>query len=163
MIPVMRTRSPAFKDSTSASLSGGVTSLNPSDAVVITASLACAYARDRPRRGAPPPFRTSPREIAPARPSLERGCSQRHFLVPVRVTFYRDCYGQARDVARIREDVDAKSRGVAAVALGPDAEPAGAHEDFLLDRVQHRVGIWRSELAEERPLRQDGSLLEVAP
>src|SRR5215470_708082 len=81
----------------------------------------------------------------------------------MRVAFDRDCYRQARDVARIREDVDAKSRGVAAVALGPYAEPVGAPEDFLLDRIQRRVGIWRSELTEERPLRQDGSLLEVAP
>src|SRR5262245_26120006 len=185
MIPVIRTRSPELSDSMSASLSGGLTSLNPSAAIVITAtppdplpgrqrepcalvwsqchflvavrvprlggglcppsepppeklrrqsrrsnqpghsvtalwrcacqdseggsaplpnlpprncagkavartrlltaSLPCGGARAKTRRGALPPFRTSPREIAPAKPSLEQGCSQRHFLVAVRV------------------------------------------------------------------------------
>src|SRR6266513_1002719 len=90
----MRTRSPALSDSTSVSLSGGATSLIPSaPAVTLTAQPPCAGARDTrfPRRGAVPPFRTSPHPVAPAKPALELRGSQRRLLVPVRVT--RDFLG----------------------------------------------------------------------
>src|SRR5262245_26120005 len=49
---------------------------------LLTASLPCGGARAKTRRGALPPFRTSPREIAPAKPSVEQDCSQRHYIVP---------------------------------------------------------------------------------
>src|SRR2546421_11741963 len=117
----MRTRSPALSDSTSASLSGGATSLIPSAAVVtLTASPPCADVRDTrfPRRGAVPPFRTSPHPVAPAKPALEPRGSQRHLLVPMRVTLDGDGDGQGRDVAGGRGAGEAGRRRGAAVTPG---------------------------------------------
>src|SRR5580704_5028665 len=130
--PVIRTRSPAFSNSTSASLSGGATSLIPSVPVVIIA-------------------------LAPSRAG-----SQRHLFVAVRVALDRDRHRQARDVAGVREDVDAEGGGVAAVALGPDAEPVGALEHLPLHRGHRRIRIGRAQLAEERLLAQPRGLLERA-
>src|SRR5438067_669666 len=67
----------------------------------LTASPPCAGARDTrfPRRGAVPPFRTSPHPVAPAKPALEPRGSQRRLLVPVRVTLDGDGDGQGGDVA----------------------------------------------------------------
>src|SRR5205823_6662557 len=127
----MRTRSPALSDSTSASLSGGATSLIPSAAVVtLTASLPGA-----------------------------RG-SQRDLLVPMRVTLDGDGDGQGGDVAGVREDVDAERRRVAAVALGADPQPVRSVEKLLFERVDDRIGVRRAELTEERLLRQERGLLE---
>src|SRR5690242_15814818 len=67
--------------------------------------------------------------------------SQRHFLVPMGVAFDGDGHGERRDVARVREDVDAERRRVAAVALRPDAEPIGAREQLLLERIERRIGV----------------------
>src|SRR5438445_4807018 len=77
--PVIRTRSPAFNDSTSASVSGVRMSLTPSAPVLTLTAF--------PRRGAPPPFRNLPPSIAPAEPALEPLESQRDFFVPVRMAF----------------------------------------------------------------------------
>src|SRR5213593_2400698 len=157
MTPEMRTRSPAFSNSTSASDSGVPTSWIPSAAVVtLTASLPCGGARGIrfPRRGAAPPFRTSPLRWRRQRRRSNGGgdraalpSSQRHFLVPVRVAFDGDGDGEGGDVTGIGEDVDAEGRGVAAVALRPDAQPVGAREQLLLQRVQGRIRIRRAELA----------------
>src|SRR5260370_4273198 len=133
MTPVMRTRSPALSDSTSASESGGVMSLVPS----------------------------APRVIIALTPS--RAGSQRHLFVAVRVALDRDRHRQARDVARIGQDVDAEGGGVAAVALGPDPEPVGALEHLALHRGHRRVGVGRPQLAEQRLLAQARGLLESAP
>src|SRR5713226_6262438 len=133
MTPVMRTRSPAFSDSTSASESGGAMSLVPS----------------------------APRVIIALTPS--RAGSQRHLFVAVRVALDRDRHRQARDVARIGQDVDAEGGGVAAVALGPDPEPVGALEYLALHRGHRRVRVGRPQLAEQRLLAQARRLLEGAP
>src|SRR3989454_1907693 len=172
MTPEMRTRSPAFSPWTSASDSGVRTSLVPSEPVVtLTTSLPCADARGIrfPRRGAAPPFRTSPlRWRRRSRRSNGGGyraaqpSSQGHFLVSMRVAFDGDGDGERGDVTGIGEDVDAERRGVAAVALRPDAQPVGAREQLLLQRVQGRIRIRRAELAEERLLGQDRGLLERA-
>src|SRR3989441_71784 len=117
MTPEMRTRSPAFSDCTSASVSGVRTSLISSEGGCaplpkpppfdgageagarsrsLIASPLCAGARGIrfPRRGAAPPFRPSPlRWRRQSRRSTGGGyraaqpSSQRHFLVPVRVAF----------------------------------------------------------------------------
>src|SRR6185436_9352519 len=144
----MRTRSPALSDSTSSSLSGGLTSVKPSDAMVIT--VAAPLAPHYPHPG-PLPGR-----------ERERGPSQRDFLVAMRVALDGDGHGQARDVARVAQHVHTEGRGIAAVSLRTDAEAVGVAEDFLLDRVQGRVGIGRAQLTEERLLGQDGRLLEIA-
>src|SRR5690242_14867889 len=109
----MRTRSPAFRDSTSASLSGGATSFVPSTAMVITAGT----------------------------PSLAG--SKRHLFVAVGVALDGDRHRQARDVAGIREDVDAERGGIAAIALRADAQPVGALQDFLLDGGHRGVRMRR--------------------
>src|SRR5437879_1160975 len=132
----MRTRSPALSDATSASLSGGVTSLIPSAAALITR---------------PPP------------PPVDPDRSQRHFLVAVGVTFDRDGDGEGGDVAGGGEDVDAERGRVAAVALRPDAEPVRALEDLSLDRPDRRIRVRGAELTEQRLLGQDRRLLERAP
>src|SRR6267143_6040279 len=124
MTPEMRTRSPAFSDSTSAPVSGVRTSLVPSEPVVTLTTF--------PRRGA------------------RRPPSQRHFLVAMRVTFDRHGDGERGDVAGVREDVDAERRGVVAVALRPDAQPVGAREQLLLQGVERHIRVRRAELAEER-------------
>src|SRR5262249_57990757 len=72
--PVMRTRSPALSDSTSASVSGVVMSLVPSGAVFTIAF-----------GGRVPEVRSQP--LAPAKPALEAPESQRGLFVPVRVAF----------------------------------------------------------------------------
>src|SRR5881409_891019 len=117
MTPEIRTRSPAFSDSTSASENGIRTSLISSEGGCaplpkpppfdgaggagarsrsLIASLPCAGARGIrfPRRGAAPPFRTSPLRWRRQRRRSDEGgdraaqpSSQRHFLVPVRVAF----------------------------------------------------------------------------
>src|SRR6266566_2648277 len=117
MTPEMRTRSPAFSDSTSASVSGVRTSLissaggcaplpepPPFDGAggagarsrSLIASLPCGGGRGIrfPRRGAAPPFRTSPLRWRRQRRRSNGGgaraappSSQRHFLVPVGVAF----------------------------------------------------------------------------
>src|SRR2546427_8399713 len=117
MTPEMRTRSPAFSDSTSASASGVRTSLissaggcapppqpPPLDGAggagarprALTGAPPCAGARGIrfPRREAAPPFRAAPlrwrRHRRRSRGGGERAAppsSQRHFLVPVRVAF----------------------------------------------------------------------------
>src|SRR5438552_921487 len=89
-------------------------------------------------------------------------CSQHDLLVPVRVAFDGHGHGEAGDVAGIAEDVDREGRRVAAVALGPDAEPVRAVEHLPLERVQCRVGIRAPQLAEQRALRQAGGHLEGA-
>src|SRR5258707_11987849 len=96
LTPVMRTRSPALSDSTSASESGGVMSLVPS----------------------------APRVIIALTPS--RAGSQRHLFVAVRVALDRDRHRQARDVAPIGQDVDAEGGGGAAGAPGPAPQPVCA-------------------------------------
>src|SRR3989475_2719057 len=113
----MRTRSPAFSDSTSASENGVRTSLISSEGGCaplpnpppfdgaggagarsrsLIASLPCAGARGIrfPRRGAAPPFRTSPLRWRRQRRRSDGGgdraappSSQRHFLVAVGVAF----------------------------------------------------------------------------
>src|SRR5688500_6818916 len=90
-----------------------------------------------PRRGALPPFRQSSRarqRASPCRPpdheaGLRRrsrrsnaALSQRDLLMAMGVAFDRHGDWQRCDVARIRKDVDAERRGIAAVALGADAE-----------------------------------------
>src|SRR5713101_4743922 len=157
--PVMRTRSPAFSASTSASLSGGVTSLIPSAATVIIA----------PHPSPLPRGEREPRTLAPAggegRVRGRFSPSQRNFLVTVRVALDRHGHRQARDVAGIRENVDAEGGGVAAVALGPDAEPVGAPLELGPDiatrgalarpsryRADPRIRIRRAQLPEERLL-----------
>src|SRR5207302_9776547 len=132
----MRTRSPALSDATSASLSGGVTSLIPSAAALITR---------------PPP------------PPVDPDRSQRHFLVAVGVTFGRDGDGEGGDVAGGGEDVDTERGRVAAVALRPDAEPVGAPEDLPPDRPDRRIRVRGAELPDQRLLGQDGRLPERAP
>src|SRR3989442_5719586 len=117
MTPDMRTRSPAYSDSTSASESGVRTSLissaggcaplpkpPPFDGAgeagarsrSLIASLPCGGGRGIrfPRRGAAPPFRTSPLRWRRQRRRSNRGgdraappSSQRHFLVAVGVAF----------------------------------------------------------------------------
>src|SRR2546427_5503914 len=117
MTPEMRTRSPAFSDSTSASVSGVRTSLisseggcaplpkpppfdGPGEAGArsrsLIASLTCGgWGGIRfPRRGAAPPFRTSPLRWRRQRRRSDGGgdraalpSSQRHFLVAVGVAF----------------------------------------------------------------------------
>src|SRR5262245_58188784 len=128
----MRTRSPAVRLSTSASESGGTTSLIPSGRTVTVID---------PLSGAPP---------------SSQGC----FLVAVCVALDRDGDGEARDVARVRQDVDAEGRGVAAVPLGADAEAIGSIEHLALERVESGVRIRAAQLAEERFLGQDRGLLE---
>src|SRR5207249_931064 len=117
MTPEMRTRSPAFSDATAASENGVRTSWisseggcaplpkpPPSDGAgeagarsrSLIASLPCAGARGIrfPRRGAAPPFRTSPLRWRRQRRRSNGGgdraappSSQRHFLVAVGVAF----------------------------------------------------------------------------
>src|SRR2546425_11497377 len=158
MTPEMRTRSPAFSDCTSASVSGVRTSLISSEGGCaplpkpppfdgageagarsrsLIASPLCASARGIrfPRRGAAPPFRTSPLRWRrqSRRPNgggyrAAQPSSQGHFLVSMRVAFDGDGDGERGDVTGIGEDVDAERRGVAAVALRPDAPPVGARE-----------------------------------
>src|SRR5262245_8124304 len=130
--PVIRTRSPAFSDSASASLSGGVTSFVPSAPIVIIADT----------------------------PSLAR--SQHGLFVAMGVALDGDRHRQAGDVTRIREDVDAEGGGVAAVALRADPQPVGPVQDLALDRGHRRVGVRRAQLAEERLLAEPGGLLESA-
>src|SRR5712691_8655834 len=84
------------------------------------------------------------------------------FFVAVGVALDGDGHRQARDVAGVREDVDAEGGGVAAVALGPDAEPVDALEDYLLDDGHHRIRVRRAQLAEERLLAEPRGLLEGA-
>src|SRR5262245_32090510 len=113
--------------------------------LMLTASLPCADARGIrfPRRGAAPPFRTSPhrwrrqsRRPNAARSLPRRSCSQRHFLVPMRVAFDGHGDGERCDMARVREDVDAERRGVAPVALRADAQTVGPREQLLLQPIQ---------------------------
>src|SRR4029450_9073658 len=118
--PVIRTRSPAFSDSASASLSGGVTSFVPSAPIVITA-------------GTP-----------------SRAGSQHGLFVAMGVTLDGARHGQAGDVTRIREDVDAEGGGVAAVALRAAPEPVGSVHDLTLDRGHPRGGDRRATLAYSR-------------
>src|SRR6267143_585294 len=189
MTPEMRTRSPAFSAWTSASESGVRTSFcseggsaplpkpPPFDCAgeagarsrSLIALPLCAGGRDIrfPRRGAAPPFRTSPlRWRRQSRRSNggdtpTRGlCSQRDFLVPVRVAFDGHRHGERGDVTRGGEHVDAERGGVAAVALRPDAKAVGAREQLLLQRVEGRIRVGRAELAKERLLGQDRRLLE---
>src|SRR5262245_26759693 len=127
--PVMLTRSPAVSASTSASLSGGATSLTPSARTVTL---------------------TGPSSL------------QQRFLVPVRVALDRDGDGQRGDVTGIGEDMDAERRGVAAVALGPDAEAVRAVQHVALERDERRIGVRAAQLAEQRLLGQDRGLLERA-
>src|SRR5437899_10242390 len=117
MTPEMRTRSPAFSDSTSASENGVRTSLISSEGGCaplpkpppfdgageagarsrsLIASLPCGGGPGIrfPRRGAAPPFRTSPlrwrRQRRRSNGGADRAAppsSQRHFLVAVRVAF----------------------------------------------------------------------------
>src|SRR5256886_4518956 len=117
MTPEMRTRSPAFSDSTSASENGVRTSLISSEGGCaplpkpppfdgtgeaggrsrsLTASLPCGGGRGirLPRRGAAPAFRTSPLRWRRQRRRSDGGgdraappSSQRHFLVAVGVAF----------------------------------------------------------------------------
>src|SRR5467141_883978 len=146
MTPEMRTRSPAFSAWTSASESGVRTSFcseggsaplpkpPPFDCAgeagarsrSLIALPLCAGGRDIrfPRRGAAPPFRTSPlrwrrqsRRSNGGGPPARRSHSQRDFLVAMGVTFDRHGHGQRGDVTRVGKDVDAERRGVAAVAL----------------------------------------------
>src|SRR5438874_9832244 len=135
MTPEMRTRSPALSDSTSASESGVRTSFcseggsaplpkpppfdGAGEAGARSRSLIalplCADGRDIrfPRRGAAPPFRTSPlRWRRQSRRSNggdtpTRGLfSQRDFLVPARVTLARHRHREGRDVTRLGAHVD---------------------------------------------------------
>src|SRR6185503_5997912 len=131
--PVIRTRSPAWSARTSSSLSGGVTSLIPSAPVAIIS------------------------------PTPSRAGSQRRLFVAMGVALDGDRHRQTRDVAGIREDVDAERGGVAAVALGADAEPVGPLEHLALHRGHRRVRVRRAQLAEERLLAQPGGLFEGAP
>src|SRR5438128_11189997 len=78
--PVIRTRSPAFNDSTSASVSGVWMSLTPSAPVLTLTAF--------PRRGAPPPFRNLPPSITPAEPTLQPLDSHRDFILPVLIAFH---------------------------------------------------------------------------
>src|SRR5437867_9278035 len=117
MTPEMRTRSPACSGSTAASEDGVRTSLISSEGGCaplpkpppfdgtgeagarsrsLIASLPCGGGRGIrfPRRGAAPPFRTSPLRWRRQRRRSDGGgdraalpSSQRHFLVPVRVAF----------------------------------------------------------------------------
>src|SRR5713226_4017264 len=156
MTPVMRTRSPALSDSTSASLSGGATSLIPSAATVIIA----------PHPSPLPRGERGPRTLAPeGGEGRVRGWfspSQHGFFVAVGVALDGDGHRQARDVAGVREDVDAEGGGVAAVALRADTEPVGALEHFLLDGGYRRIGVGRAKFAEERLLAEPRGLLEGA-
>src|SRR5438093_4282675 len=114
MTPEMRTRSPAFSDSTSASENGVRTSL-------ISSEGGCA---PLPK---PPPFDGAGEAGARSRSLIAslpcgggRGyraappSSQRHFLVAVGVAFDGDGDGEGGDVTGIGEDVDPEGRGVAA-------------------------------------------------
>src|SRR3989442_7308991 len=80
----------------------------------------------------------------------------------MRMPLNRDCDGQRRDVAGIREHVDAERRRVAAIALRADAKPVGAREQLLLQRVERGLRVGGADLAEQRLLRQERGLLERA-
>src|SRR2546425_5169892 len=95
-----------------------------------------------------------------ARGSPRRGASQRRLLVTMRVALDRHRHRQRRDVAGIREHVDAERRRVATIALRADAKPVGAREQLLLQRVQHGIRVRGADLAEQRLLRQERGLLE---
>src|SRR5919106_1548513 len=133
----MRTRSPALRDATSSSESGVVTSLMPSRPAV-TLTRAC------PR----PDPRASP--------------SQRHLLVPMRVALDGHRHRQGRDVTGIAQDVDTERGRVAAVALGADAQAVGALEQLVFQPSEHRIGVRTTELAEQRPFRQDRGFFKGA-
>src|SRR5258705_5795956 len=90
------------------------------------------------------------------------GMLQRRLLVTMRVALDGDGDGQRRDVAGIREHVDAEGRRVAAIALRADPEPVDAREQLLLQRVERGVRVGGADLAEQRLLRQDRGLLERA-
>src|SRR5262245_12228634 len=134
----MRTRSPAVRLSTSSSLSGAMTSLRPSGRMVtVTGAL---QRRVFLARGHPHPGPLPGRERERWRRSQDR------LLVPVGVAFDGHGDGKARNVAGVREDVDAESGRVAAVALGADPQAVGAVQHLALEGVQRRVRIWRAEL-----------------
>src|SRR5438128_2436645 len=90
------------------------------------------------------------------------GMLQRSLLVTMRVALDCHRHRQRRDVAGIREHVDAERGRVAAIALRADAEPIGAREQLLLERVERGIRVRGADLAEQRLLRQDRSLLERA-
>src|SRR5207245_6496551 len=142
MTPEMRTRSPAFSPWTSASDSGVRTSLVPSEPVVtLTTSLPCADARGIrfPRRGAAPPFRTSPpRWRRRSRRSNGGGyraaqpSSQGHFLVSMRVAF-DSLGGGARPASEPPPlDGDGEAGGRTAVDIAPRARPPGVPSFWLV-------------------------------
>src|SRR3989441_7644642 len=156
MTPEMRTRSPAFSDSTSASESGVRTSLissaggcaplpkpPPFDGAgeagarsrSLIASLPCGGGRGIrfPRRGAAPPFRTSPLRWRRQRRRSNRGgdraappSSQRHFLVPVRVAFDFLGGGLRPPSEPPPFDGAANAGAVTAGDLAPGGRPHGA-------------------------------------
>src|SRR5262245_7229516 len=90
------------------------------------------------------------------------GMLQRRLLVTVGVTFDRDRNWQRRDVAGIGEDVNPERRRVATIALRADAEPVGARQELLLERLERGIRVRGADLAEQRLLREDRSLLEGA-
>src|SRR5437016_10036422 len=142
MTPEMRTRSPAFSDSTSASVSGVRTSLISSEGGCaplpkpppfdgtgeagarsrsLIASLPCGGGRGIrfPRRGAAPPFQTSPLRWGRQRRRSDGGgdraalpSSRRPFLVPVRVAFDSVGEGPSRASERPPLDVAAHAAGL---------------------------------------------------
>src|SRR5215475_6015359 len=78
------------------------------------------------------------------------------------MTFDGDRDRKRRDVAWVRQDMDAEGRGIASVSLGSNAEAIGAVEHFALESIHSRIGVGSSELAEQRLLRKARSLLERA-
>src|SRR2546426_891468 len=100
----------------------------------LPASLPCGGGRGIrfPRRGAAPPFRTSPLRWRRQRRRSDGGAdraaqpsSQRHFLVAVGVAFDGDGGGEGGEGTGVGGDVGAEGRGVAAGAPPPGAPPVG--------------------------------------
>src|SRR5213593_5180598 len=74
------------------------------------------------------------------------GMLQRSLLVTMRVALDCHRHRQRRDVAGIREHVDAERGRVAAIALRADAEPIGAREQLLLERVERGIRVRGADL-----------------
>src|SRR5512139_3091120 len=88
--------------------------------------------------------------------------SERDGLVPLRVALHVDGHRHAGDVARHLLDEHVEGRGAPAEALRADAECVDPLEQLVLHRRDARVRVRAADVAQQRPLGEQGDLLDGA-